>query len=57
MALGLDRILMILTDVDNVRDVIAFPKNLNGIDPMSNAPSFVSEKQLNDLALKLVTKK
>ena len=44
---------MLLTKTDNIRDTIAFPKNLKARDPMSNAPSFVNEKQLNDLNIKL----
>lgn len=52
-ALGLDRICMLLANAKNIREVIAFPKNSSGIDPMSNAPNEVSINQLNELELKL----
>lgn len=51
MAFGLDRLTMILGGTDNIKDVIAFPKNLSAICPMSGAPSIVDGDQLNDLGL------
>ena len=51
MAFGLDRLAMILGGTDNIRDVIAFPKNLAGVDPMSMAPTEVTQQQLDDLGL------
>ena len=52
MAFGLDRLAMILGGTDNIRDVIAFPKNLAGVEPMSNAPTSVTKAQLDDLGIK-----
>ena len=52
MAFGLDRLAMILGGTDNIRDVIAFPKNLAGVEPMSNAPTPVTQGQLDDLGIK-----
>lgn len=51
MAFGLDRLAMILGGTDNIRDVIAFPKNLAGVCPLSNAPTEVTQKQLDDLGI------
>lgn len=51
MAFGLDRLTMILGGTDNIRDVIAFPKNLAAVCPMSGAPNVVDEAQLKDLGI------
>lgn len=51
MAFGLDRLTMILGGTDNIRDVIAFPKNLAAVCPMSMAPNTVDEAQLKDLGI------
>lgn len=50
---GLDRLTMIISGTDNIRDVIAFPKNLNAVCPMSNAPCPVDEQQLIDLGIEV----
>ena len=52
MAFGLDRLAMILGGTDNIRDVIAFPKNLAAVDPMTNAPTSVTQAQLDELGIK-----
>ena len=54
MAFGLDRLAMILCGTDNIRDVIAFPKNLQAVDPTSKAPRGVTQEQLDLLGLALV---
>lgn len=51
LALGLDRFAMILAGEDNIREVIAFPKNSRAMDMMTEAPGHVSPKQLEELAL------
>jgi len=54
MAYGLDRLIMILTGCDNIKDVIAFPKVQNASELMTDAPSVVDEKQLEELAIGIV---
>lgn len=51
LAIGLDRFVMLLAGQDNIREVIAFPKNNKATDPMTQAPSLVSEQQLKELRL------
>lgn len=56
IAFGVDRIMMILCDTDNIKDVIAFPKNHHASDLMMSAPSMIHQKQLDDLKLKSLAK-
>ena len=51
---GLDRIFMVLEGVDNIRDIVAFPKNGTGVDLMMNSPSPVDRSQLDELNLALL---
>lgn len=51
LAIGLDRFVMLLAGKDNIREVIAFPKNNKASDPMTQAPSLVSDQQLEELSL------
>ena len=53
-ALGFDRIMMLLTHNDFIRDVYAFPMNKNAQDPLCNAPNTVDEKLLRDVHIKLL---
>ena len=53
IAFGIDRMTMVLAGEPNLRDVIAFPKNQAGVDPMSGAPSDVSDEQLDELGIRI----
>ena len=57
IAPGIDRIVMLLANKENIREVTLFPMNQNAQDLMMKAPSSVEEKQLNDLGIKTITKK
>ena len=50
---GLDRIVMLIANTQNIREVIAFPKNKKARDAMMNAPSRVEDKQLKDVHIKI----
>ncbi|WP_368987292.1 aspartate--tRNA ligase [Caldifermentibacillus hisashii] len=56
IALGLDRFVMILAERTNLRDTIAFPKTASASDPLTNAPSGVSQAQLDELQLSVINK-
>jgi aspartyl-tRNA synthetase len=51
LAFGFDRLIMFLAGTDNIKDVIAFPKNQNAYDPMSEAPNVVDDVQLTELGI------
>ncbi len=53
IALGVDRVVMILRNTTNIRDVIAFPKTQSGADLMCGAPSPIEEKQLREANIRL----
>ena len=57
IAPGIDRIVMLLAEKENIREVTLFPMNQNAQDLMMEAPSSVEEKQLKDLGIKIITKK
>ena len=53
-AFGIDRIFMVLEKTENIRDIVAFPKNGSGVDLMMGAPSVVDEYQITDCHLQLI---
>ncbi len=53
IALGLDRLAMLLTGASSLREIIAFPKSANAICPMSEAPTYISEEQAKELHIKV----
>ncbi|RMC24370.1 MULTISPECIES: aspartate--tRNA ligase [unclassified Lactobacillus] len=53
LAIGLDRFAMLLAEKDNIRDVLAFPKNASASEPMMHAPAPVAEQQLADLGIEV----
>ena len=54
IAMGFDRVVWLLSESESMRDVFAFPKNQKGIDVMTNAPVTVSERQLKELAVRVI---
>lgn len=55
LAIGLDRFAMLLAEKDNIRDVIAFPKNASSSEPMMHSPAPVADKQLADLGINVMS--
>ncbi len=56
-AFGIDRLAAILAGEENIREVIAFPKTQSGLDPMTNAPTTITDKQLTELGLRVLPPK
>lgn len=56
-AFGVDRIFMILTGEENIREIVAFPKNGSGVDTMMNSPSVVDQVQMDELSIAIVEKR
>lgn len=54
IATGIDRMIMFLTDDENIREVMAFPKTGNGLDPMMDSPSVIDDRQWVELGLKQI---
>ena len=53
IAFGMDRLIMILAGTNNIKDVIAFPKNQSAVCPMTNAPAVADEEQLKELSIRV----
>jgi aspartyl-tRNA synthetase len=56
IALGVDRIIMLMVGADNIREVIAFPKTKDAYCPLTDAPNTISERQLKELGIEINAK-